>query len=83
MQQVEEQQVKPRSSSNSVDEHKSNHSRKKGSNDSKSSSEKVYLSPDLKAKADKLTFEICAEFVAMEIAGMFRKTINRQGSAHK
>lgn len=76
MQQVEEQQVKPRSS-NSVDEHKSNHSRKKGSNDSKSSSEKVYLSPDLKAKADKLTFEICAEFVAMEIAGMFRKTINR------
>lgn len=35
------------------------------------------LSPESKAKADKLTFEICAEFVAMEIAGMFRRTINR------
>jgi hypothetical protein len=45
--------------------------------DSKSSTEKTILSPEMKAKADKLTFEICAEFVAMEIAGMFRKTINR------
>lgn len=35
------------------------------------------MTPEMKAKADKLTFEICAEFVAFEIASMFRKTINR------
>lgn len=75
LQQVEVEKPK---SSNSLDEHRSSKSKRKDSHDSKSSgSEKVYLSPDLKAKADKLTFDICAEFVAKEIAGMFRNSINR------
>ena len=73
--------TQPKSNGSSVDEQRSSHSRKKGSLDSKSSTEKTILSPEMRAKADKLTFEICAEFVAMEIAGMFRKTINR--NAHK
>lgn len=36
----------------------------------------------MKERANKLTFEICAELVAYEISNMFRKTINRNQNTH-
>ena len=37
----------------------------------------------MKERANKLTFEICAELVAFEISNMFRKTINRNQNTHQ
>ena len=35
------------------------------------------LTGELKQRANNITFDICAEFVANEVANMLRKTINR------
>ena len=61
-----------------VDAKSSSHNRKRDSIDSRFSDiPPTTLSPDMKERANKLTFEICAELVAYEISNMFRKTINR------
>ena len=39
--------------------------------------DKLIDEKELNKKTDRMTFEICAEFVAMELAQMFRNTVNR------